>query len=101
MPCGMCHNLKDYSKHENTNHQESQTIDFRLLFFLASTAKVMSTVETGTLLFRTLKPTPDGTKLYDIAIWHSQDMALINVKSIIYFIIHYSYRIDHLLKQST
>ena len=39
--------LPDNSKHENTNHRESQTIDIRLLFFLASTgatAKVMSTV---------------------------------------------------------
>ena len=89
----------DNSKHENTNPHESQTIDFRLLFFLASTTKVMSTVKPGTLLFQANNQWYKMMQ-HDIAIWHSQDMAFTNMKTTIYLIIQDLSRIDHLQKQS-
>ena len=78
--------LPDNSKHENTNHHELQTIDFRLLFFLASTAKFMSTVKTGTSLLQAINEW-HKTIQHDITIWHSQDMAYTNMKNTIYLII--------------
>ena len=81
--------LPSNNNHENTNGYESQTIDFRLLFFLASTAKVMSTVKTGISLLQAKNK------------WHSRDIAFTNMKNTIYLIIQDSSRVNHLQKQCT
>ena len=85
----MIHYTYQNSKHENINSQKSQTTDFRLLFYLVSTANwqsctnLMSTVDTETLLFQANNEW-HKTIWHAIAIWHSQDMAFTNMKTTIY-----------------
>ena len=71
----LIHYTYQNSKHENIYRHKSQTMDNRLLFFLASTAKVMSTVKTLTLLFQANNEWYKTIR-HDIATWISQILKL-------------------------
>ena len=73
---------------------------FRFFFFLASTTKVVTSVETGTSV---LQANDKWHKMiwHDMAIWRSQDMAFTNMKNTIYLIIQVLFTINDLQKQST